>query len=232
MDLKDLERFFSTQRLERFLKATKYSDIHTQILFDANIRISQSFYPLLHLFEVIFRNVCYENVSKYFRDNDWIINQKDGFMNHYSLAQSNFFLRNCIIKAENIQRNMKPKISSGKIISEQPFGFWTSLFEIYHYKLIGGSVIKAFPFKPKEIDRKILNSKLKSVRNFRNRVYHNEPICFDKQDVSITLCLNTYLDILELIQWIDPNLINYLEKFDTIKDEIKKLELLINSIKS
>jgi hypothetical protein len=42
MDLKDLERFFSSQRLERFLKATKYSDIHTQILFDANIRISQS----------------------------------------------------------------------------------------------------------------------------------------------------------------------------------------------
>ena len=224
MDLIKMERFFSTQRLDRFLKATKYSETKTQRLFEANIKISQSFYPLLHLFEVILRNVCYENVSKYFEDNDWIINQKDGFMNHYSLAQSNFFLRNCIIKCENTERKMKHKITSGKIISEQPFGFWTSLFEIYHYKLIGGSVIKAFPFKPKEIDRKILNSKLKNIRNFRNRVYHNEPICFDKQDVSNILCFNTYNDILELIQWIDPTLINYVEKFDTIKDEIKKLE--------
>jgi hypothetical protein len=118
-------------------------------------------------------------VSLHFSNPNWIIMEKNGFMNHPSLIKSKFFLKSSIIKAENTIRKKDGVVTAGKIIAEQSFGFWTSLFESHHYKLIGGVVINCFPNKPNHVSRNILNQKLNRIREFRNRVYHNEPICFN-----------------------------------------------------
>ena len=80
-------------------------------------------------------------------------------------------------KAERTIRRKGGTISSGKVISEQSFGFWTSLFETHHYRLIGGVIIHCFPNKPNNVNRSVIAQKLNRIREFRNRVYHNEPIC-------------------------------------------------------
>ena len=57
-----------------------------------------------------------------------------------SLRPSRFFLKYSIDKAERTIRRKGGTVSSGKVIAEQSLGFWTSLFEPHHYRLIGGVV--------------------------------------------------------------------------------------------
>ena len=111
-------------------------------------------------------------------------------MNHPSLAPGKYFLKNSIVNAEKTVKRMGGTVTLGKIIAEQSFGFWTSLFDKHHYRLIGGVVIHCFPNKPKDVNRNIINQKLNRIREFRNRVYHNEPICFNGNNIDFTNAVN------------------------------------------
>lgn len=162
-------------------------------------------------------------LSKYFEDNDWIINQKNGFMNDSSLRRSNFFLKRSVQKTEYKLTRRKIPITSGKIISDQNFGFWAALFLRHHYALISGQPIHIFVNKPAVEDRASIYSKLDSIRNFRNRVNHCEPLCFlgNKIDCSEVLDLRTKL--YQLIEWIEPDLIPFFKNIDIIQSKAKNI---------
>lgn len=216
MDYYKLEYYASEARLNRFLKASKNSKIKAQKLYHANLKVSQSFYPILNLFEVFFRNSCYYQISSHFTNPNWIITEKNGFMSDPSLSKSKFYLKKCILNAENGIKRKHGTLTSGKVLAEQSFGFWTSFFEPHHYKLIGGVVIHCFPNKPKTVNRSILSQKLDRVREFRNRVYHNEPICFNGNEIDFTSATLIKVEIYELLDWIDKELSDYVKTFDTI----------------
>lgn len=215
-----LEQYLSQPRLERFLIASGNSKSKAQKLYIKNLRAAQAFYPIINLFEIFFRNMVNHQVSLHFSNPNWIIMEKNGFMNHPSLIKSKFFLKSSIIKAENTIRKKDGVVTAGKIIAEQSFGFWTSLFESHHYKLIGGVVINCFPNKPNHVNRNILNQKLNRIREFRNRVYHNEPICFKGGTIDFTEAKNIKKEIYELVEWIDADLTNYLKVLDGIDKKI------------
>lgn len=111
-------------------------------------------------------------------------------------------------------------VSSGKVIAEQSFGFWTSLFETHHYRLINGSPIHAFPNKPTNANRKLINQKLNRIREFRNRIYHNEPICFNNSQIDFTEANQVKLEIYELLSWVDSEISDYVDYFDGIQSKI------------
>lgn len=159
-------------------------------------------------------------MAVHFLDPDWILNEKNGFMSDYSLAPSKYFLKNCIQKAERSIIRKRGHITSGKVIAEQSLGFWTSLFDTHHYRLIGGVPIQCFPNKPASVNRNILNQKLNRIREFRNRVYHNEPICFKNRHIDFTHAQNIKNEIFELLDWIDPELSNYVTYFNGIDSKI------------
>ncbi|MEO9476490.1 MAG: hypothetical protein ABJG41_13190 [Cyclobacteriaceae bacterium] len=127
-------------------------------------------------------------------------------MNDNSLRHSRFFLKNSVEKAERTIRRKGGAISSGKAISEQSFGFWTSLFETHHYRLIGGVIIHCFPNKPNNVNRSIISQKLNRIREFRNRVYHNEPICFNGSNIDFKEAEDIQDEIFEMLSWIDSDL--------------------------
>lgn len=220
MDYNKLEYFLSQPRLNRFLVASGNSKSRAQKLYRANLRVAQSFYPVLNLLEIFLRNSCNHQVSSHFANPDWIITEKNGFMNSPSLNASRFFLKNCIIKAERKIRMRGGTITAGKIIAEQSFGFWTSLFEVHHYRLIGGIVIHSFLNKPTNVNRNIISQKLNRIREFRNRIYHNEPICFNGSNVDFTYAQSIKLEIYELLEWIDSDLTEYVQYFDNIDAKI------------
>ncbi|MBU2884900.1 hypothetical protein KO507_03860 [Gilvimarinus agarilyticus] len=149
-------------------------------------------------------------------------------MNDSSLSSSRFFLKKSVIKAERTINRRRGTLTSGKVVAEQSFGFWTSLFEPHHYRLIGGVVIHCFPNKPSSVNRSILFQKLTKVREFRNRIYHNEPICFNGNNVDFSDAQNVKDEMYELLNWIDPHLVKYSDDFDSIDSKIK----LANSLKS
>jgi hypothetical protein len=146
-------------------------------------------------------------------------------MNHPSLSSSKFFLKNSIIKAEKAVKRKGGIVTPGKVIAEQSFGFWTSLFDTHHYRLIGGVVIHCFPNKPAHVNRKILNQKLNYIREFRNRVYHNEPICFNGNVIDFKEATNIKHEIYELLEWIEPDLAVYVDYFNGID---KKIDMIYN----
>ena len=221
MDYSKLEYYLSKPRLDRFLAATGGSHSKAQKLYRINLRVSQEFYPVLNLFEIFFRNSVYKKVAKYFSDPEWIINEKAGFMSDKSLSKSKYFLKKNVHKAESTIRRKGSVITAGKVVAEQSLGFWTSLFDPHHYKLIGGSPILSFPNKPANANRRLINQKLNKIREFRNRVYHNEPICFDNMQIDFSYSLHIEGEIYDLLRWIDSDLIVYVNYFNGIGSKIE-----------
>jgi len=220
MEYNKLEYYLSQPRLNRFLLASVNSKIKAQKLYRANLRVAQSFYPILNLFEIFLRNICNYQVSSHFANPNWIITEKNGFMSDTSLTASRFFLKNSVGNAERTIRRKGGLVTAGKVVAEQSFGFWTSLFDPHHYRLIGGIVIHSFNNKPSGINRSVLSQKLNRIREFRNRVYHNEPICFNGNAIDFTYAENIKDEIYELLSWIDSDLTNYVDYFDAIENKI------------
>lgn len=206
------EQFVSKPRIDRFLISCSNSQTRAMKLYEANVKVSQAFYPIMNLFEIFLRNCINDTLTNYYRDPAWIISQKTGFMNDTSLAPK-YWIKNEVIKAE---RNARGIITPGKIIAEQTFGFWTSLFEPRHYRLILGSVIHCFPLKPTHVNRSYLANVLKEIREFRNRIYHNEAICFHNMILDFTHAQYIKTEIYNLLDWMDVDLKNYVHQFDQI----------------
>ncbi len=226
MNYNKLEHFISKPRIDRFLLACGNSKPKAEKLYEINLRVAQASYPILSLFETFLRNSINHHISHYFSDTDWIINQKNGFIDHPSLTASKFYMKKCVQSAENTIVRKGSGITVGKVIAEQSFGFWTSLFDPHHYRLIGGSIIHCFTNKPSSINRSSIAVKLNGIREFRNRVYHNEPICFNGNSIDFTSVQNILQDIYEILEWMDSDLKSYVKLFDKIDIEISAANYL------
>ncbi len=222
MEFEAFEIFVSKPRLARYLISCSNSQGRAMKLYAANIRVAQAFYPVLNLFEIFLRNGINEKLSNYFADQAWIINQKEGFMNDSSLGPK-YWLKSQVVKAEI---NLKGKFAAGNLIAEQTFGFWTSLFEPRHYKLIAGVNIKCFPHKPSSVNRNSIAVSLKDIREFRNRIYHNEAICFIGTTIDFTQAMKIKKELYDLLVWMDADLMDFVHPFDSIDFEIENALLI------
>lgn len=220
MDYSKLEYYVSQARLNRFLRACGGSKTKAQKLYKINLRVAQAFYPLLNLFEIFLRNALNNQIATHYGDPDWLQVQESGFMSHHSLSRSRFYLRECVRSAQNKLTVRRVTITPGRIVSEQTFGFWTALFDNHHYKLMGGSPMLAFPNKPAHIGRSQISIQLAGIREFRNRIYHNEPICFNGAVIDFSPALQVMNDIHKVIHWIDPALLDYTSYFNNIDKKI------------
>jgi hypothetical protein len=235
MKFRDFRQYFSGARVSRYLLATSNSTSGAVKLYKANLKTAQAFHPLLGVFEVILRNRLNDVLTSHFTDPDWIINQKAGFMSDPSLIftykrtgqqKTNDFLKREIIKAEKRLQKTRTPITSGKIIAEQTLGFWTDLFEVHHYRLLRGKPIQIFKSLPAGHGRKEVNDELDKVRRFRNRINHNEPICFDGNNIDFTETLEVHKSITNLLTWIDPEIIKLISDMDKVKKTIDKAKTI------
>ena len=231
MKFKDFNQYFSAPRMNRYLSATGNSNGKAVRLYKSNLKLSQAFHPLLGIFEVVLRNRLNDILTSHFTDSDWIINQKTGFMNDASLTfffkqtgqqKTNDFLKREITKAEKRLRKIGTPITSGKIISEQTLGFWTDLFEVHHYRLLRGKPIQIFKTLPAGCGRKEVKDELDKVRRFRNRINHNEPICFLGNTADFSKALEVHNSILNILNWIDPELVKFSADFDSVHKTINQ----------
>jgi hypothetical protein len=222
---------FSQPRINRYYIATGSSEDKTIRLYKANLNVSKSFHPLIGVLEVALRNKLNNIISNHFTDSEWIINQKTGFMIHSSLTyvhkktgrpKTNHFLLNEVNRAERRLIKAGAIVTSGKIISEQTLGFWTDFFEVHNYKLLRGAPIKVFSSLPSGYGRKQVNDELNKVRLFRNRINHNEPICFSGNNIDFSETLEVYESIIKLLKWLDPQLLIFISEFDDIKRNINR----------
>jgi len=237
MNYKKFELHFSKPRINRYYYAAGSSRTKAIRMYKQNILVAQAIHPVLGIFEVVLRNSIDAALCKHFQDDNWIINQKDGFMSDSHLlfmsGQSQEFKRNDFLKREVLKAEQKLKmkylktpstsITPGNIIAEQSFSFWTNFFEAYHFKILKGKPIQIFSNLPHGVGRKEIFQKLNAIRQFRNRINHNEPICFVDNKFSYSEIQTIHQSIYELLNYIDERILDFVKSIDKTEETFNHL---------
>lgn len=233
MKYKKFVRYYSYSRISKYYKATGHSKTKAMMLYYGNLKIAQAFHPLLGILEVILRNKLHSELAKHFNDGNWIINEQNGFMKSPLLAKrnkrtgvmlTNDYLFREVSKAEQKLKNKDVNITAGRIIAEQTLGFWISFFDLIHYKILKGTPIQAFQKLPSGYGRKEVYEALNRIRDFRNRINHNESICFVDGKLDFSYARETHQIIIQILNWIDPDIQSSLNEIDRILKVIEKEE--------
>jgi len=212
-------KYLSQARYNRYLTASGNNTNKAKKLYLANVRLAQAFHPIISQFEVILRNCIDHQLSNYFDDSDWIMTQKTGFMSDPSLGRRPY-LKEQVLESERRMGRLRVRVSSGKIIADQTFGFWIAFFSRPHYRLLSGRPIQIFPDKPTTVNRAQIHHKLKMIRDFRNRANHCEPLCFNGISIDCDEAILIRKFIFDLAEWINPNLIPFISKLDNTYNKI------------
>lgn len=197
MKYEEYESAWSPARLNRYLIACSGNKAKALQLYRLNIRLCQKLYGLLNVFEVVLRNAINEHYQHFFCDINWIESQlSSGGM--LSLAP----------KREEVSATINKLIKSGKYTSDRvvsclSLGFWTYLFTKYPFAKGGKSILKILPNKSKPLGQRMVYNDLMRIKNFRNRIAHHEPICFDeKGQVNSSYARDNYLLILRYMLFL------------------------------
>lgn len=238
MNHKKFSKLYSNARVSRFVKAANGDRRKAQKMYYANARVAQSFQPLLSFFEVILRNQLHYALAAHFNDVQWLINQKTGFMSDPSLTHTvkktgkvmvNDFLKKEVERSERTLIGKKRNVTAGRVIAELNLGFWNSLYETHHYALLKGVPCKIFKSLPTGYGRKEVNNAIQEIRTLRNRVSHNEPLCFSNKAYDMTYAKEMYGKINDFLSWINPDIMVSLkgESLDNVCREIGRAEQIM-----
>lgn len=211
MEFTFLETLLSKERIKPYLK--RHNNNYAKALehYKANIRISESFYPLIAIIEVVFRNNVNTQLTRKYNSPLWFDTPE------FHIDCSKFQLKK-IREAKNAKSVGGKLYSPGKIVSELNFGFWTSLFEPRQSLSLWKSLRLSFPNCPKSTrHRKEISRRFNRIRKLRNRIFHHEPISWD-----YAVLQNYYTEMLCVIQWLNKDLP------DWVGDLIKAKQVILH----
>ncbi len=125
-----------------------------------------------------------------------------------------------------------PNISDDKIISTFNFGFWTELLTsndkkyITMWRKIFKDVFPNYIIKHSiDTDKKIIANLINNLRNFRNRLFHYEPI-FHQADL-----YTKHQEVLDVLGWINEDMKKFnllFDEFNNIKRNKRKIQKKLN----
>lgn len=216
MNFKISQKLFSMPRMRKYLNACNGDKRVTMQLYRYNLRLCQRFYGTLNLFEVMLRNAINEHYATRYSDPDWIVNQaKTGKLLEFNKDEIN--------QTEAGYRN-RGIYNNDKMVSALTMGFWTKLFSKKRYKRGGKTLLQIFPNKKKGKSQADIYKDLTHIREFRNRIAHHEPICFDGSgNISTAFARSHYQLICDYIYYMGQqpeNVIQWSEKPDDILNKI------------
>ena len=119
------------------------------------------------------------------------------------------------------------RYNNDKMVSSLTFGFWTKLFTRSGYKVGGKTLLRIFPNKAKGKNQADIYLDLTHIREFRNRIAHHEPICFDGSGhINTTFARTHYQLICDYIFYLgqpSDDVVSWAEKPDSILNLIDKM---------
>ena len=219
MDFKTSQKIFSAARMGKYANACSGDKRKTMLLYRYNLRLCQRFCGVLNLFEVMLRNAIDEHYRAYYSNPDWIVNQADtGKLLEFNMDE---------IKQTEASYRRRGIYNNDKMVASLTMGFWTKLFSKKRYKRGGKSLLRIFPNKVKGKSQSDVYKDLTHIREFRNRIAHHEPICFDSfGKISTDFARKHYQLIRDYISYMGQhpdNVIQWTEKPDEVLDKIDKL---------
>lgn len=172
-----------------------------------NLRLSEALYPVLHLNEVVFRNVMHQALSDEFATPAWF----------EGLWLDDREKRSITKVLTDLRKRGIHRPDADKVIAELTFGFWCSLCDTrYEHKqvlwprLFNHAFLQKLPRRQRQ--RKVLSSAVNRLRQLRNRVFHHEPVWHWK-DLS-----KRHTDAIELLRWFNPEAARMLQHTDRFNE--------------
>lgn len=220
MDFKTSQKLYSTARIGKYLKACGGDKRKTMQLYRYNLRLCQRFYGVLSLFEVVLRNAVNNHYMAYYSDAEWIVNQAaNGKLLVHDKDE---------IKQAEVDYKKRGIYNNDKMVSSLTFGFWTFLFTKNNYKKGGKTLLRIFPNKAKGKNQADVYLDLTHIREFRNRIAHHEPICFDGNgQISTSFARKHYQLISDYIGYFgqpSDDVLQWAERPDSVLDQIDNMK--------
>ena len=180
--------------------------------YQSNIKLTEAFYTSLSVLEVALRNALSRELKTMTGRDDWFAI----FANTPGLTNLNKY----ITQASKQIAGRHEQITTSKIIAELTLGFWVSLLNAEYERLLWKDLRRAFPYIPKkDRKRKNVSAPLNRFRSFRNRVFHNESICWNMKKVQ-----EIHDELLLVLEWINKDLPEWLteiDRFENVQEQIK-----------
>ncbi len=195
----ELNKFAGTLSVERLLSFKQDSSDTLDMLVERyknNIKISQALYPELSILEVTLRNAI-DTMLKTCISETWL---EDEIKQQKILSDHEYEM---LLSAYNDIKTLYPKnFTMGKVIANLTFGFWTNLCSKRYNAVIWtkkGAFKGVFTNYPKNLQQQIhsLSLRLRTVRYFRNRIFHYEPVFKYPSNT-----LKMYNEIMEIISYL------------------------------
>ena len=180
--------------------------------YQSNIKLTEAFYTSLSVLEVALRNALSRELKTMTGRDEWYVI----FANTPGLTNLNKY----ITQASKQIAGRHEQITTSKIIAELTLGFWVSLLNAEYERLLWKDLRRAFPYIPKkDRKRKNVSAPLNRFRAFRNRVFHNESICWNMKKVQ-----EIHDELLLVLEWINmdlPEWLKEIDRFENVQEQIK-----------
>jgi hypothetical protein len=225
MKFSDYENAFSHPRLNRYLRAYQGKKNKALTAYRYNLKLSKEFYGVISVFEIVLRNSIDKHYQQQFNSSNWLLQESKstGIFSNSVFSASNFETKKQINRA--IQY-LDKHYSHDRLVSSLSFGFWVYLFNAVPHRIAGQTLHKIFTNRPKGTLPKDIHTELLKIRDFRNRIAHQEPICFSSNHINTAYAEEIYQLILKYISWLGYNYDELLFGIDGVKKVIIKLKIL------
>ena len=181
-----------------------------------NIKVAESFYPILSILEIALRNKIHNSIDKLIKS-DWLLSEI--YKQDLLLDNEHKILMDTFNKLKFKDKNL----TKGALISELTFGFWVNLCK-KSYKTIlwdkKGFFESVFPFFSikKEMNKiRFISPDLKNILQLRNRIFHHEIIINHKIGIE-----NCYDKIEKILLSISEDSLSLLTETCKFRDIIKQ----------
>ena len=194
------EKVFSADRMKKYFLLYPGDEVKAIKHYQCNIMLSEAMYPCLSVFEVELRNSVVRELVAFANREDWYV----VFSTTPGLMELNKY------------------ISTAKITAELTWGFWTSLFNRNYERILWKDLRRAFPFvKKANRQRKVVASFLNKFRRLRNRIDHNEAICWNLDEVEMI-----HDEMKNVMGWMNkevPTWLSQFDRFSSVSLDIRKI---------
>jgi len=196
----------SQERLTKYLTASGYDTQRALDLYGWNIQISEAFFPVLSASEVCLRNTVSARLLVLYGKNWW---------------DDNSFLKQIrnngkrIVKTAHDNLKTKGPVTSGGMTAGLNFGFWVKMLLPRHEPVFWSDLHNSFNDLPATVTYHDLYKRCDDVREFRNRVFHHEPIL--ERNIS-----QEYSQIMELITWLSPEKASWIKQYSRVMSVLRQ----------
>ncbi|MDR2894183.1 MAG: Abi family protein [Alistipes sp.] len=208
-----LKKIFSEERMQRYFDAHEGDCRKAALHYQCNMELAESFYPSIAVFEVALRNAINRELTVSTGRNDWYDSPLFG-------EPAMRKLHNYINQAKKHIDDRKELLSSDRVVAELTLGFWVTLFNSEYERKLWQALRRAFRHMPhSKKQRQNVSAPLNLLRNFRNRIFHHEPICWNIDEVRII-----HEKMTTVIGWVDSDIPMWIASFDRFESVAESIE--------